>query len=482
MKELKFIQLQKDNDEHCKLFENLMIPYMKELDEHKNRVTPEDFVFKFTHSILKMQGPYDRHLELCYDNEKLIGFLYGKVDHENHKGFIKPGYGYIMEFYVKPEYRNKGYGKAMFERIEDLFASHGTKRMYLTADPVTGRPFWEAMGFKNTSDVSPENGQFIFEKNVRNPREIITITISDYLTHSFVEKITAMQWHSTNAEWLNRVRESVYGDKYDSDCFTVIAENEKDDVIGRLYCIQNQENPKRWYYGDLVVKPSYRRMRIATRMIKAAIQRVSDMSGDTVCCFVEPSNAASIHLQKSLGFIEKPTKSFNLLTVDGDIMFELTLDERFNVIPATAEEARFVMMFYAQNLEVLHGKYIPLAEWKEILSKDDPDEQNFLICKGAMPVAWLRVNGLLNKDMAWISMLAVSDNMHRKGIGSFAVQFAENFVRSKGINIISIHTTDDNIPAINLYKKYGYDIIGHGECTTGDGVKRKGYTFKKILE
>ncbi len=51
MKELKFIQLQKDNDEHCKLFENLMIPYMKELDEHKNRVTPEDFVFKFTHSI-----------------------------------------------------------------------------------------------------------------------------------------------------------------------------------------------------------------------------------------------------------------------------------------------------------------------------------------------------------------------------------------------------------------------------------------------
>lgn len=71
---------------------------------------------------------------------------------------------------------------------------------------------------------------------------------------------------------------------------------------------------------------------------------------------------------------------------------ELTLDERFNIIPATAEEARFVMMFYAQNLEVLHGKYIPLAGWKEILSKDDPDEQNFLICKGAMPVAWLRVN------------------------------------------------------------------------------------------
>lgn len=85
------------------------------------------------------------------------------------------------------------------------------------------------------------------------------------------------------------------------------------------------------------------------------------MSGDTVCCFVEPSNATSIHLQKSLGFIEKPTKSFNLLTVDGDIMFELTLDERFNVIPATAEEARFVMMFHAQNLEVLRCSTVPMT-------------------------------------------------------------------------------------------------------------------------
>ena len=139
-------------------------------------------------------------------------------------------------------------------------------------------------------------------------------------------------------------------------------------------------------------------------------------------------------------------------------------------------------MFYAQNLEVLHGKYIPLAEWKEILSKDDSDEQNFLICKEQCLLRGCAVNGLLNKDMAWISMLAVSDNMHPQGIGSFAVQFAENFVRSKGFNIIGIHTTDDNIPAINLYKKNGYDIIELGECTTGDGVKRKGYTFKKILE
>lgn len=166
MKELTFIQLQKENEEHCNQFESLMLPYFKELDTHHNRITPTDLVLKFTKSIIRMQGAFDRHLELCYADDNLIGFIYGKVDHEGHKGFIKPEYGYIMEFYVMPEFRRKGYGKAMFERLERLFASHGTKRMYLTSDPVTGKPFWEAMGFTDTGEQSPENNQSIYEKDV----------------------------------------------------------------------------------------------------------------------------------------------------------------------------------------------------------------------------------------------------------------------------------------------------------------------------
>jgi len=39
-------------------------------------------------------------------------------------------------------------------------------QMYLTADPVTGRPFWEAIGFANTGECSPENQLFIYEKTV----------------------------------------------------------------------------------------------------------------------------------------------------------------------------------------------------------------------------------------------------------------------------------------------------------------------------
>ena len=42
MKELNFIQLQKENGEHYDLLESLMIPYNIELDSHHHRQTPKN--------------------------------------------------------------------------------------------------------------------------------------------------------------------------------------------------------------------------------------------------------------------------------------------------------------------------------------------------------------------------------------------------------------------------------------------------------
>ena len=98
MNDLTFIQLRRGHEEDRRRFESLMVPYFRELDRHQGRHTDPEFLRNVTRSILSMQGPHDRHLELCYDGDSLVGFWYGKVDHPEHKGFIKPGYGYIMEF------------------------------------------------------------------------------------------------------------------------------------------------------------------------------------------------------------------------------------------------------------------------------------------------------------------------------------------------------------------------------------------------
>lgn len=159
MRSMNFVQIEKTNITHFNLFKELLISYIEEIDKHHpdREATSRETISEYAQGMINMQGVYDRHLELCYDGDKLIGFYYAKVDHEGHKGFIKPEYCFIMEFYVVPQYRRRRYGQAMFKRIQSQFACHNVEKMYLTADPVTGEPFWIFLGFEHYGEISPEN-------------------------------------------------------------------------------------------------------------------------------------------------------------------------------------------------------------------------------------------------------------------------------------------------------------------------------------
>ncbi len=163
MKKLKFTSVTEENSND---FHRLMQMYAKELDEHQNRNTDSEILKRWTNSIIEKQFDTARCLKLCYVQSSAIGFLYGRIDQPEDKGFKKVGFGYVMEFYVLPEYRRKGYGKQMFQYLEDYFKADHVKHMYLTADPVTGKPFWEALGFIRTGEISPENKQEVYEKPI----------------------------------------------------------------------------------------------------------------------------------------------------------------------------------------------------------------------------------------------------------------------------------------------------------------------------
>ena len=55
-----------------------------------------------------------------------------------------------------------------------------------------------------------------------------------------------------------------------------------------------------------------------------------------------------------------------------------------------------------------------------------------------MPIAYMKINGLLNTDIAWVSMLFVAKDFQRQGIGSFALNYAEQYVKGLGFNTIII--------------------------------------------
>lgn len=165
MSELKFVTV-KNKRKYNKILENIMLLYCQELDRNACRETPEETLKKFIASIISMSEDKDRFVKLCYLGKDLIGFAYGKIDREGHRGYVRHGWGYVMEFYVKHKYRRNGYGKEMYNHLENIFESNGVSNIWLTADPVTGEPFWSAVGFTNSGDKSPENNLYIYEKEV----------------------------------------------------------------------------------------------------------------------------------------------------------------------------------------------------------------------------------------------------------------------------------------------------------------------------
>jgi GNAT superfamily N-acetyltransferase len=112
------------------------------------------------------------HFELIFCDDKLIGFANFAIDTGGISGLIEKGYGCVMEFYIIPEFRRKGYGELLYRHIEETLVSDGAQHIYLISDTGAGVPFWGVMGFNDSGKIDPDNGQPILIKHV----EMITST------------------------------------------------------------------------------------------------------------------------------------------------------------------------------------------------------------------------------------------------------------------------------------------------------------------
>lgn len=479
MKELEFVQLRKDSKELFDMAKEVWLPFIREVNANDGREEAEDEIIGGLKKRVNIQGSRkDMHFEIVLHDNEVIGISMFAIDLGTVHGLLdEPGYGTVMGFYIKPEHRRRGYGRLFFNHIEAMLKEDGAKKMYVCPDPVTGEPFWKAMGFSDSGKFDPDDKKPIFIKEITDNEvsdrtlsiphqnqlpKLITIQISKFLTNELAQKIAQKQWKTTAPSWVNRSRQYVFDELLnENDCFGVVATAPDGDVVGRIHCVKNESDPKLWYYGDLFVIPEYRRMGIASQMIRTAMDHLSELGAATLRCYVEPDNIPSRNLQLSVGFSEQPFETFNGFINDGEIMYEARIPNNLTIIHATENEAYFVRILFVQNKETLHAENISL-EWEELLSADDADEKHFLVCKGAMPVAYLKINGLENESEAWISMLFVAKDFQCQGIGSFAITYAEEYVKSKGFASIAIQTDADNMPAQKCYLKHGYHIYEKG--------------------
>ena len=149
------------------------------------------------------------------------------------------------------------------------------------------------------------------------------------------------------------------------------------------------------------------------------------------------------------------------------LRFEIDLQSQYIVRPFTKNDINFIynLMSEENNLSALHTEFISLEEWQKAFAEpQDSDEENFIVCKNDIPCAWLKLNGLQNKEVAWISMLVVSNEFKHQGVGKFAVEFAIQYLKQCGYKQIKLHTTKDNLVAIGLYDKCGFSVVDKSEA------------------
>ena len=312
----------------------------------------------------------------------------------------------------------------------------------------------------------------------KSKKEIITVRISKYLTNELAEQI-ASWWGSTAPKYVDAVRGMIFDEmQYGGETFEVIAETGDGTLVGRVHCVRSKADPGLWYYGDLLVVPAYRRRGIASHMVRAAMGYLSETGAKTLRCYVDSDNDASIALQRSLGFTEKPYETFvtgsgvEFVHADDARMFERCLDSDLTMIPAAAEEAGFCASLYLQDREAKNGEAGD-EDWRKLrdtyaerFSAADPDKAYRLLCKGAMPVAFLSLTSLAGNDTAVIGELLVSPSYRRRGIGSFAVAYAEELAARRGCSSVGVDVAPDNEPAKNLFKKLGFSERADGASGT----------------
>lgn len=145
-------------NESCKeQFADLLAAYFPEVDSDipeailRERLLPH---------ILSLHKKHTIYVDLLFADGKAFGFSIYQIDTPESDWCKRPGWGFIREFYILPQYRRQGFGKQLALHTEQRLKALGAKMLYLTSG---SGGFWTKCGWMKTDAVC-SNGLSILEK------------------------------------------------------------------------------------------------------------------------------------------------------------------------------------------------------------------------------------------------------------------------------------------------------------------------------
>lgn len=214
-----------------------------------------------------------------------------------------------------------------------------------------------------------------------------------------------------------------------SDFFCVIMYNDEGESIGCANFIQSSLEPSKWFYTDLWIASEYRRQGCATELVKTACQHLSELNAKALLCTVMPHNEASFNLQRSLGFKQIETEPFENFEVDDLIMFKMNIETNFNIIPLKDDfnHLDFICNLLKTSKDGQREFYKETRE--KLILNAKSDEFNYIIRKGVVPIAYLRLN-IVGGDRVQKSELIIHEKYKNLDVETFALNFIRKFAFS----------------------------------------------------
>lgn len=164
--DISYIPIEQNNPKEFAIFCELLREYDAEIGDKPLAEQDEARIKRIAQYLFKCAGREDSWLELLYAQDKPIGFLFYEVDDGSYGAPETLGYGFIREFYIRPEYRRQRLGSRCFSKIEDTFRKQGVKQIWLTCETEAGAPFWRSLVFENTEKRCHRNNIDIYIKPI----------------------------------------------------------------------------------------------------------------------------------------------------------------------------------------------------------------------------------------------------------------------------------------------------------------------------
>lgn len=147
--DIQYVRINKENEKDCTEFLKLGYEYIKEVASEVSF----EINNKFINSMVNLQNKNsnERWLIGLKVHGNMVGFAHFKIDQSEYIGW-----GYILEFYIKPDFRRKGLGSKLYNFIKEKFTTCGIKDIWLTANRINGEPFWFSLGFLDSGKIENE--------------------------------------------------------------------------------------------------------------------------------------------------------------------------------------------------------------------------------------------------------------------------------------------------------------------------------------